>query len=132
MDWSPTYSVGVAAIDEQHQTLIAKIRALQEAMLEERVAQSLSQILSNLRALAQVHFTFEEGLMEAHAYREMAAHQTAHAELAHRLEELQRQLNAGNTSPSAQTIVSVQSWITHHITGLDRDLGAYLNLEGVR
>ncbi len=131
MEWSSTYSVGVAEIDAQHQALIAQIRALQEAMQEERAAQSLSQILSNLRALAQVHFTFEEGLMVTHAYPEMAPHQTAHAELAHRLEELQRQLNAGNTIPGAQMIVSVQDWIAHHITGLDRDLGAYLNLKGV-
>ena len=132
MDWSPTYSVNVAVIDEQHQTLIAQIRALQEAMQEERAAQPLSRILSNLRALAQAHFMFEEGLMEAHAYPEMAAHQAAHAELAKRLEELQRQLNAGNTMPGTQTIASVRDWIAHHITGPDRDLGAYLNQEGVR
>jgi hemerythrin len=132
MEWSSTYSVGVAEIDEQHQALIAQLGALQEAMQEGRAAQSLSQILSNLRALAQVHFTFEEGLMEAHAYPEMPAHHAAHADLAKRLEELQLQVSAGNTSPSAQAIVSVQDWISYHITGLDRDLGAYLNLRGVR
>lgn len=132
IEWNAAYSVGVAAIDQQHKGLIAQIRNFQEAMLEGRAAQSLDQILANLGAYTRVHFAFEEKLMEEHAYPETAAHQAAHAGLAQRVEEFQAQLGAGQTIPTTQMIIFMRHWLTDHIVAVDKPFGAYLNLKGMR
>ena len=100
--------------------------------MEGRAAQSIGQILSNLHAYTQFHFTFEEGLMEANAYPEMAAHQAVHVALAERVGDFEHQLKARNMIPSTQMIIFMRHWLTDHIIAVDRDLGAYLNLKGVR
>jgi hemerythrin-like metal-binding protein len=132
IEWTAAYSVGVAAIDQQHKGLIGQIRAFQEAMLEGRAAQSLDQILANLGAYTRVHFAFEEKLMEEHAYPETATHRAAHAGLTERVEELQAQLGAGNTVPSTQMMIFMRHWLTDHIVAVDKPLGGFLNLKGMR
>jgi len=79
---APTYSVNVAVIDEQHQTLIAQIRALQGSHSGRAGRRSPQPDSFQPPRLSPAHFMFEEGLWKRTLTPKMAAPQAAHAELA--------------------------------------------------
>lgn len=132
ISWNRAYSVSVRDVDHQHKTLIAQIRAFQDAMLEGRAQASLNEILSNLRAYTKAHFAFEQTLMEEHAYEDYEAHKAAHAKLTQQVADLQENLNSGEVVPGVQVMIFLRHWLTDHILAMDKKLGAYLNSKGLQ
>jgi hemerythrin-like metal-binding protein len=124
--------VGVAKIDEQHKTLIALINGLDEAMRRGEGRSVLRSTLDGLVNYTHTHFAAEESLFEAFCYPQIESHLEQHKEFIDRIDEFQRQYEAGQLMLSVDVMSFLGGWLLNHIRVCDRAFGPFLNQSGVR
>jgi hemerythrin-like metal-binding protein len=91
----------------------------------------LGRLFSELVDYTRYHFSTEERLMQHHAYRDYAAHKMEHDALTEKALDLRRRWQAGRIGLSIETSELLQGWLAHHIRGIDKQLGTFLNGKGV-
>ena len=123
MVWRPAYSVGDASIDNQHKQIIQIINDLHEAMGGEDEATALRPLLERLLAYTDMHFEFEEQVMEECGYPDLDYHRHLHDELRHRTQDLRQYLGLV-TGPDLFHFL--REWWSDHIQEVDRRYSAYL------
>src|SRR5581483_2719048 len=102
--WNDQYSVGIAAIDAQHQKWIRIINEVHDAMLNQKTAATLGKSLDAMLEYTGIHFAAEEALMRRHAYPDYAAHKTQHDKLLVDLKELQQSFRSGKLALSIKVM----------------------------
>jgi hemerythrin-like metal-binding protein len=85
LEWEPAYSVGVEAVDRDHQNLLKMVLASRETL--DSNPNKLTEMLSQLAADCERHFELEEQLMEKCGYPALAHHRKLHGELSRLLKE---------------------------------------------
>ena len=118
--WQPEYSVGIDAIDRQHQALVAMIRQLQDAMEEGRGRAFQHTLIERLVAYTKVHFRFEEDLMSERGYELLAEHIEQHRLLTNQVCELQQKTHDGGAVSNASLMLFLRNWLTDHIMQHDQ------------
>ncbi len=131
MQWQDDYSVGVSAMDEQHQVLVQMVGDLNDAMREGKSKRVLGDIFNRLVSYTAEHFKVEESLMGEHGYPELEAHQRKHAGMVDHVAKLQAQFAQGQLTIGLKVMNFLQDWLTKHIMQTDKDYGKYLNSKGV-
>jgi len=126
------FSVGVRAIDEQHQVLVGILNRLGASVQEGAPPLDQSAILNELVAYTQTHFSFEEGLMRQAGYADIEAHLRQHHALLGEVRQLTARDASGAQVHAEELIVLVRDWLTAHILSTDRALGTALNAAGIR
>jgi hemerythrin-like metal-binding protein len=123
MHWQDGFVTGVAALDEQHRSLIGCIDDLEAAVAEGRRFLALHAV-ARLRMCVRAHFATEEHLMRMHRFPGLGEHVNEHRWFATRLFELMM----ANTrrDNSAEMVGFLSDWLTDHILRLDREFAAYL------
>jgi len=132
--WSPALSVGVEEIDRQHQELFAVFGALVEGMNAGREPGSLARLIDFLGRYVVEHFGAEERWMRSCAYPEYEAHKTEHDAFVADLRLMRERLRQEGPSQTLAVSLSgrIRSWLSFHIGGADRVMGAYLQAHDVR
>ena len=125
--WSPKLSVGVDSIDSQHQALVGIVNRLNDAMCAGKSADVMGRLLDELITYTAGHFAHEESIMRKHAYPGFAAHKKQHDELVHTALDLQTKFKAGQTRIGIEVMRFLRTWLSEHIQGTDRELGAFCN-----
>lgn len=125
--WSDDFSVGVAEIDGQHQTLVALINQLHSAIRERHGSKASREILDQLADYTRIHFLLEESLMRVSNYAGFAAHRAQHEELIKQVTALQEKLDSGSGAISFELLQFLLDWLTKHINDSDKRFGAYFN-----
>ncbi len=131
INWNDSYSVNIKSIDEQHRKLVVIINELHDAMKTGKGKQALSKIFDELVDYTHTHFTFEEKLMEKHAYNELSLHKQTHQNLIKQLNNFIESYNKGNTALSINVMNFLQDWLIGHIQGSDKKYTSHLNSKGV-
>ncbi len=131
LQWNETYSVQVASIDEQHQTIFTSINELHEALRAAHGKDVVGKILSRLVDYTVLHFSAEEGLMEKSGYPDLAAHRVAHKALVDQVVKLQKEYEAGDMGVAIELMQFLQKWLKEHIQGTDKRYGPFLNGKGI-
>lgn len=129
--WTPSLSVGVAEMDEQHKKLVKMINDLHDAMKAGKGKETLSRILSELASYTRTHFSAEEGHMARFKYADLASHKAAHAELIKKLGDVQKAQNEGQ-NVTLDVMKFLNSWLTDHIIGTDKKYAALFNQNGMK
>lgn len=126
--WSPALSIGVPAIDAQHQEIFARAAQVEEAIAAVASPARLEELIRWLQAYALEHFEAEERLMEQSGYPGRPDHLAEHAAFRRRVELLLRLHEAeGDSISMAQIVTSfVREWLVEHIGSADRALGEHL------
>lgn len=125
--WSESLSVGVRAMDEQHQELFRRISALLEGMLGEGGADDIGKLVDFIVQYVVVHFGEEEELMRAKGYPDLEAHRALHEAFKQDFASIAGRLAAeGVTAPVLILIQDrVVNWLIEHIGRIDKKYGAY-------
>ena len=131
IDWNPSFSVGVALLDEQHKQLISMINLL---LLEPEAtdrSETASEVLTRMTKYAEVHFATEEGLMAQHGYPELSSHMAE--DIAFRNKVTGFWLNKLDRQPSVVADVHyyLQDWWTQHILTADMRYSSFYKEKGV-
>ena len=68
LSWSKQYQIGNDLIDNEHEELFRLINAFHDHWLEKRERQTITPLLNQLVAYAQLHFRHEELIMQGAEY----------------------------------------------------------------
>lgn len=131
LTWTPSMSVGVHVLDEDHKKLIAMINDLHKSMLDGRSNVVVGGILRRLANYTVEHFEREEKLFAETNYAGAGAHKREHEKLkAQVMAEIQK-FQVGTTGLGLQTLNFLRDWLKHHIQESDKAYSAHFNSQGV-
>ncbi len=138
IQWSERYTVGVAEIDRQHRILLAILNEINWAAASDLTQQQIKGLLwikfDNLNAYSTRHFTFEESLMKSHLAEHPACdtHLAQHQSYWASIGAFQKRYRDTDDKVLPDLIDFLNTWWIDHIQGTDKELGAALNLKGIR
>lgn len=125
--WTPSLSVGVDMIDEQHKVWFEKANELFEAGRQQRAKEYIVSMFDFLDDYTKQHFRDEEAYMEKIRYPEIDAQKAAHAGFVEKLAKLKKEYDesGGNIVLIINANKMIVDWLTKHITNMDRKIGDY-------
>jgi hemerythrin-like metal-binding protein len=126
-EWKQEYSVGIPAMDAQHQQLISLINSLYDAMSRGAGKAALGSVLADLERYTETHFRDEELLMEQHGYPFVEEHKVMHETMAAHVKELNKNYRAGNAAMTIEVMVFLKSWLEDHILKSDKEFSLHLD-----
>ena len=127
ISWSNAMSVGVEALDRDHQVLVDMIRRIAVAREEDGdVRPLIAEVLAELVAYTVYHFSREEHVMAACGYPELEAHRDEHKALTREVEDLQRRFGEADPDLGRDELLTfLTGWLNHHIMLQDKAYRAY-------
>ncbi|MGE4508983.1 MAG: bacteriohemerythrin [Eubacteriaceae bacterium] len=125
--WTKDLSVGVDSIDAQHQQLFKMADELFDAGKAGKSKEKVGELLTFLGNYTKQHFADEEAYMKRINYPGLAEQQTAHKAFISELGKLQAEYekSGSNISVIINANQMVVDWLTKHISGMDKKIGAH-------
>ena len=120
-------SVGVDAIDLEHQVQVGLIDALGDAMRDGRETPELAKILGQVDEYSRVHFLSEQLLMRQHAYDRFDEHVQEHDRMVERLEAVRARLEGGEAVAALAELERLRVFLLTHIASKDHEFGRFLS-----
>ena len=130
--WDESLAVGVAEIDEQHQSIIRLINdlAARQGQTEEADA---AKALAFLRAYLHDHFDLETELMLDLGYPDLDAHRQQHELFANHVIffEIEKEFGVVSEQMLADILGFLKEWFISHITKEDKALGEFVRTQAM-
>ncbi len=130
MTWGPALQIGYGDIDVQHKRLVDLINALDDGVRSGHSRDVLADVLTELARYTQLHFAFEEKLMELYGLSDTEEHRAEHARLTADVMSFKRQFDDGEVDLSADLLHYLRDWLNFHILQTDRALAQALRANG--
>jgi hemerythrin-like metal-binding protein len=127
INWSSRYSVGVAALDNQHKALIDVLNEFHAACMRGSAQKVAGPLIHRLESLASQHFATEEKLMESAKYSGLAEHRERHRELSAKVAEFVSSHKKGDATIYVPLLVFMRDWLNNHMQTEDRKYAPWLN-----
>lgn len=116
--WKDQYSLGIAAMDDEHKVLIDKINSLASGLEKGVKHQKMRVMFKDLADYCVEHFGDEEKFLESINYPDIKNHKAIHAKLLAKVGAYGADLDAGRLD--AQSLVAfLNDWLIQHILGVD-------------
>lgn len=131
--WGHGLEVGFGDIDVQHRRLVGMLNRLEQAVEQHSAGPVARQVLAELTAYTQVHFEFEERLMERHGLADhplASEHRAEHRRLVDDVVAFQERIVAGDDMIDQEILYFLRDWLGSHILGTDRSLAKALRDAG--
>ena len=128
IEWkAEVHSVGITLMDEQHQTLVKLINALEknkwnpDKEFQEKVINTLMEYIRD-------HFSTEENIMKRMNYPHLDAHIIGHKDFITKVEKFKHQFETAELSTQALSdlLNYLNNWIVKHIISQDKDYSRWL------
>jgi hemerythrin len=131
-EWKAVYSVNVAAIDTQHQGLIACMNRFYAAHEEKAYSKAVTQLKELLR-LTTDHFRDEEAYMQRVQFKDFAEHAEHHKKLLDAVAKLAKEyITDPNPQVGERLAKFLKSWLSGHILGVDKKYAPPAKAVGAR
>lgn len=112
--WRDEYSVGVPAVDHEHQELIESINKLYDAMRSEAAAEHVVDALGEIYAQISAHFALEEKVMRDAHYKAYDEHKLDHETLLDELLEIMDSVDDDSSYAESELSPSLDRWFSDH------------------
>jgi hemerythrin-like metal-binding protein len=120
LEWTPSMSVGEAALDDDHRHLLQLLNQVTTAQVLGNRA-IVEYVLDELHFYIQEHFQREERHMEAMAFPQLDAHRKIHRSYSEKIAQIRWQFLRGLRGELSEELLSLLSnWLTEHIMGVDK------------
>ncbi|HZJ57536.1 MAG TPA: bacteriohemerythrin [Clostridia bacterium] len=128
MPWSPSLSVGIELLDNQHKIWIERAEKLFDAGKKNQAKEYIGEMLDFLEDYTKKHFKDEEKYMREIGYPGFEEQRKAHAVFIERLAKLQADYkeSGGNISVIVKANRIVVDWLINHITRMDKKIGEFV------
>ena len=126
LTWNESFSVGVKSIDQQHLGLFGMVNELHDAMMKGQAQTAAGPLLDKLVRYTRDHFAYEERLMEAAKYPQLAGHRVHHSDLTHQVEEFVARYKRGDGTLNIELLRFLSNWLTRHIQQEDKGYRPWL------
>ena len=120
--WSDKFATGIAAIDSEHEEMIASINSFYLKQNEDSNTDELVNILNNIYGAIHSHFMLEERLMKKHGYAEYEDHKNDHAKLLDDIRDLTMELEHTSKLDEEQLKTKLNDWFMIHFKTFDSKL----------
>ena len=127
--WRKSYETGVTAMDEQHHKLISLINQLYKVMRSDRAQTSVSEVLGEMTAYADLHFHEEEKLLKKKSYPEFDSHVALHQNYREKMEVFTKESEEGEGAQVQAMYTFLRKWWMEHIIAEDKLYGEHLSSE---
>lgn len=114
LKWSPNYSVGIDAIDFEHQELINTINELHEQLGTPESKQTVPGFFGELLREITAHFALEEKIMRDVRYRQVSSHKEDHERLLEEIRDIMDAFELSEEIDSVELAMRLDKWFTHH------------------
>ena len=132
LKWDESYSVGVQVIDDEHKLLIAMINKAYDSVTNMEEDKILEELVKDMCAYAIIHFATEDSLMNKYGYPAAEVHIKMHASFAVKAEALNNMVSSGDIVEPVKVFKFLADWLRGHILKTDKDLGVFLNEQGLK
>lgn len=122
IEWKAHYSVGVEAVDHEHQEMIDLINEVHEKLIAEGETPDVTGFLGEIFRAISAHFALEERFMREHRYDQLNEHKAAHEELLDDIRDIMDGYEADPDNASKQLSSRLDSWFTEHFKTHDARL----------
>jgi hemerythrin len=126
IEWREEFSVGNAAVDQEHEHLIAQTNQLYEQLSLSLDVETIEAMLNDLQDDISTHFALEELLMEEAGFAEYEAHRQHHEQLLDQINDLIFQFTEDPEQGREVLINTLSDWFGHHLTSFDARLHGQL------
>lgn len=126
MQWEPRYSVGVSAMDEQHQKFFGILNRMHDAMLNGKGRDVQQAVLTELVAYTRTHFLTEELMLKTRKYPKFAEHKEKHMAFTKRVQDLEARMLGGAPVLTMEVMDFLKDWLKGHILAEDTKYGEFL------
>jgi hemerythrin len=126
--WSPTFSVGIKIIDEQHQELIKLTNNLFNHCVGDEEAERVyfKMVIGKAVGYIKIHFSTEERIMTVLKYKDYWEHKREHDAFVLTVVEQVRAFSEGKPFTLLSFTKFLKDWILTHIAVSDRKYSAYI------
>ena len=118
-------------MDDQHGVIMDAMNELRLAVVRGSGREHVSELLNRLIEFTRMHFKCEEQLMERSEFPGLADHCAQHQSMLARLLHAARRMQYGEGVPLRALLCALRDGYIHHIEGLDRQYGSWLNERGM-
>ena len=132
INWSPSFSVGVTMLDEQHERIVDVINLLLSDSQATVRSETISELLNRLTSYSRGHFREEERLLEEHGYPELARQKEEHKTYRIKVVAFCQDTTAHQDSVPADLLQFLRDWWLSHILESDMQYRSFLAERGVR
>ena len=122
----PTAPNDASNIDNEHRIQLGMLKALCDAVEAGEPAEKIHEILEQLTAYSELHFTSEELLMRLYAYPDYDDHILDHEAMTERLQQILQRYSEGQESMALQTAIEMLEFLLGHINSRDQALSEFL------
>jgi len=119
-EWNDKLSTGVGSIDAQHRMLFSIGSELVAAMKIGQGKERMAPVLTRLIQYTEVHFAYEERLLQLHGYPGLAAHKKLHDDLTRQVRQFQKEFESGQVAISIRMLSFLDDWLRIHIGETDQ------------
>ncbi len=130
--WKDVYSVGIEAIDADHQKLLHLVNQFQTAVYYRTGEEFEQEALDELVNYTKTHFKREEQLLIEHDYPELEAHIVEHQSMLKQVDDLMSSYSEDRRKTMQQGADFLRNWLINHINGTDQEYSQFLLDKGVR
>jgi len=122
LTWKPEYSVGIPAVDYEHQTLIDTINRLHDQLEAPDRKQTVPAFFGELLREISGHFALEEKIMRDLGYPRLAGHKEDHEQLLDELRDIMDVFEHSDEVDSVELGTRLESWFSRHFRTHDAQL----------
>ncbi len=120
LHWNETYSVGLEAVDYEHQELIGLINRIHDQL--RAGAGSITKFLGDLHRGISAHFALEEKLMQDSRYDRLAPHKADHERLLDEIRDIMDACEQTEAIDEAELSRRLEAWFSGHFATHDARL----------
>lgn len=129
--WKEENSVGIKALDRQHQEVISYLNTLFEFFEKESQPEVINELFLKLERYSEEHFATEEALFAKFKYQDKEAHIKEHDIYRNSMTKFRQQLDSDDPSVIENILEFLADWWMGHIQGCDKEYTRFLNNNGV-
>ncbi|MBI1207775.1 MAG: bacteriohemerythrin [Azospirillum sp.] len=120
LEWRDDFRVGIAAVDHEHEELVAQINRLHTDLLAGAGGEAGGDAFGGLYAAISSHFALEEKLMRTHNYDQYAEHKADHERLLDDIREIMEAYERGGDAVYPDRLSSLlRDWFGVHFKTMD-------------
>ena len=124
--WKDGFNIGITEIDEQHRSFLDCLNDCYSQISSEKRTSIDQSLIDRLSAYAAMHFRFEESLMEAKGYPEIAQQRKMHKYFESQVAELEASLSKQGGRSMESVLSFLRDWFLNHIIEQDKKFASYV------
>jgi hemerythrin len=125
--WKKEFRTGLADIDAQHKIFLSYLNQCYDAVTKNKLTGVPPDLIRKLKKYAEIHFSFEEEMMEFNGFPELAKHKELHQHFTNEILKLEKSRLSGESTATLKSVLAMmRDWFLNHIIVEDKKLLLYL------